>query len=82
MIVDDERPLVALAEETLAELGYEPVGFDFEPRRLMGVSRGTGQRFDLALTDETMPDLDVATEPRSGAGAWLPCGLEMHNHTS
>jgi CheY-like chemotaxis protein len=28
MIVDDERALVALAEETLAELGYEPVGFN------------------------------------------------------
>ena len=28
MIVDDERPLVALAEEIIAQLGYEPVGFD------------------------------------------------------
>ena len=28
MIVDDERPLVALAEEITAQLGYEPVGFD------------------------------------------------------
>src|SRR6202040_581422 len=28
MVVDDERALVALAEETLAELGYQPVGFD------------------------------------------------------
>ena len=28
LIVDDERPLVSLAEETLAELGYEGVGFD------------------------------------------------------
>src|SRR5271165_1648355 len=28
MVVDDERPLLALAEEIIAELGYEPVGFD------------------------------------------------------
>ena len=28
MIVDDERALVMLAEMTLAELGYEPAGFD------------------------------------------------------
>jgi CheY-like chemotaxis protein len=27
-IVDDERLLIALAEETLAGLGYEPKGFD------------------------------------------------------
>src|SRR6266536_2631877 len=28
MVVDDERTLVELAEETLAQLGYEPVGFE------------------------------------------------------
>jgi hypothetical protein len=28
IIVDDERALLEWAEETLAELGYEPVGFD------------------------------------------------------
>src|SRR5207253_581949 len=28
MVVDDERSLVALAEQTLAELGYDPAGFD------------------------------------------------------
>jgi hypothetical protein len=27
LVVDNEQSLVALAEETLAELGYEPVGF-------------------------------------------------------
>ena len=27
MIVDDEHPLVALAEEIVAQMGYEPVGF-------------------------------------------------------
>jgi CheY-like chemotaxis protein len=56
MIVDDERALVALAEETLAELGYEPVGFDSSLAALQAF-RAEPQRFDLVLTDETMPDL-------------------------
>jgi signal transduction histidine kinase/GAF domain-containing protein/CheY-like chemotaxis protein len=56
MIVDDERTLVALAEETLAELGYEPVGFDSSVAALQAF-RADPKRFDLVLTDETMPDL-------------------------
>src|SRR5207302_6456393 len=56
MIVDDERPLVALAEETLAELGYEPVGFDSSVAALQAF-QAEPKRFDLVLTDETMPDL-------------------------
>ena len=56
MIVDDEHPLVALAEETLAELGYEPVGFDSSNAALQAF-RSNPQRFDLVLTDEAMPDL-------------------------
>jgi CheY-like chemotaxis protein len=56
MIVDDERVLVALAEETLAELGYEPVGFDSSLAALQAF-RAEPKRFDLVLTDETMPDL-------------------------
>jgi signal transduction histidine kinase len=56
MIVDDECPLVALAEETLAELGYEPVGFDSSVAALQAFS-AEPQRFDLVLTDERMPDL-------------------------
>jgi predicted ATPase/signal transduction histidine kinase/ActR/RegA family two-component response regulator len=56
MIVDDERALVALAEETLAALGYEPVGFDSSLAALQAF-RAQPKRFDLVLTDETMPDL-------------------------
>jgi CheY-like chemotaxis protein len=56
MIVDDEPALVALAEETLAELGYEPVGFDSSLAALKAL-RAEPKRFDLVLTDETMPDL-------------------------
>jgi PAS domain S-box-containing protein len=56
MIVDDEPMLVALAEEMLAELGYEPVGFDSSHAALEAF-RADPPRFDLVLTDEAMPDL-------------------------
>ena len=60
MIVDDERPLVMLAEEMLAELGYDPVGFPSSSDALRAF-RAEPERFDLVLTDEAMPDL-VGTE--------------------
>jgi NO-binding membrane sensor protein with MHYT domain/signal transduction histidine kinase/ActR/RegA family two-component response regulator len=56
MIIDDQRSLVALAEETLAALGYEPAGFDSSVAALQAF-RAEPQRFDLVLTDETMPDM-------------------------
>jgi len=56
MIVDDEPALVAVAEEMLAELGYEPVGFQSSVAALRAF-RDQPQRFDLVLTDESMPDL-------------------------
>jgi CheY-like chemotaxis protein len=56
MIVDDERPLVALAEEIIADLGYEPVGFDSSSSALEAF-RAAPDRFDLVLTDESMPGL-------------------------
>jgi PAS domain S-box-containing protein len=55
MVVDDERALLALAEETLAELGYEPVGFDSSAAALAAF-RAEPERFNLILTDEAMPD--------------------------
>jgi CheY-like chemotaxis protein len=56
MIVDDEPPLVALAEEILADLGYEPLGFTSSVAALQAF-RAKLTRFDLVLTDEMMPDL-------------------------
>jgi DNA-binding NtrC family response regulator len=66
MIVDDERPLVALAEEITAQLGYEPVGFD-SSTAARAAFRANPDRFDAVLTDEAMPDLtgtDLAQEIR------------------
>jgi PAS domain S-box-containing protein len=64
MIIDDERALVALAEEMVAELGYEPTGFQSSTAALQAF-RADPKRYDVVLTDETMPDLvgtDLARE--------------------
>jgi PAS domain S-box-containing protein len=56
MIVDDEKALVALSEEMFAELGYEPIGFSSSVAALEAF-RESPDRFDIVLTDETMPEL-------------------------
>jgi len=56
MIVDDEPPLLSLTEETLAGLGYEPVGFGSSVAALNAFRAGA-ERFDVVLTDEVMPEL-------------------------
>lgn len=66
MIVDDETALVAVAEEMLAELGYEPIGFTSSVAAL-DKFREAPQRIDIVLTDETMPALigtDLARQIR------------------
>jgi C4-dicarboxylate transporter/malic acid transport protein len=66
VIVDDEKPLVALAEEVIAGLGYEAVGFD-SSKAALEAFRKAPLRFDVVLTDETMPELggtDLAREIR------------------
>jgi len=60
MIVDDEPTLVALAEEMLAGLCYEPVGFE-SSRAALQAFGAKPERFDIVLTDEAMPEL-VGTE--------------------
>ena len=56
MVVDDEPALVEFAEDLLAVLGYEPVGFTSGSAALQAL-RADPARFDALLTDETMPDL-------------------------
>jgi PAS domain S-box-containing protein len=66
MIVDDEKDLVAVAEEMLAALGYEPIGFTSSVAAL-DAFREAPQRIDIVLTDQTMPALigtDLAHEIR------------------
>lgn len=54
MVVDDEPELVTLAEDLLASLGYEPVGFKDAQAALDAFHRDPG-RFRAVLTDERMP---------------------------
>jgi PAS domain S-box-containing protein len=56
MVVDDERALVELAEEILASLGYEPVGFSTSESALRAFEADP-QRFDAVLTDEMLPGM-------------------------
>jgi PAS domain S-box-containing protein len=56
LVVDDELPLMRLAEETLAQLGYAPSGFQ-SSRAALDAFAADPDRYDLVLTDETMPEL-------------------------
>jgi CheY-like chemotaxis protein len=67
LLVDDEVALVRLGEEMLADLGYEPVGFTSSQAALASFRR-TPERFDLVLTDESMPEMtgcELAREIRA-----------------
>jgi CheY-like chemotaxis protein len=54
MVVDDDPALVELAEELLAELGYEPIGYT-DPQAALDALRSEPGRYDALLTDEVMP---------------------------
>ena len=56
MVVDDKADLVTLAEEVLASLGYEPVGFT-DARAALKAFRSQPRRFDALVTDERMQTL-------------------------
>jgi PAS domain S-box-containing protein len=56
MLVDDEEVLVRLGEEMIAKLGYEPVGYS-SPGEALQAFRANPQRFDVVLSDETMPGM-------------------------
>ena len=53
MVLDDERELVALTEELLASLSYEPVGFS-DAHAALEAFQHDPHRFDAILTDERM----------------------------
>jgi CheY-like chemotaxis protein len=56
LLVDDDRAVLAMAEDMLAQLGYEPVGYDSSTQALEAF-RARPERFDAVLADELMPDL-------------------------
>jgi signal transduction histidine kinase/ActR/RegA family two-component response regulator len=60
LIVDDEPELVRLAEEIVASLGYEAIGFS-DPTAAIESFRRAPSRFDAVITDERMPVLHGTT---------------------
>ncbi len=56
LVVDDEPELVTLAEDLLAMLGYEPVGFT-DARLALEAIRRDCARYDAVITDDRMATL-------------------------
>ncbi|HXX10213.1 MAG TPA: ATP-binding protein [Burkholderiales bacterium] len=81
LLVEDEKPLMLLAEEMLATLGYEPAGFA-RPSEALEEFRADPSRWDAVLVDYLMPDLgglEVARrlrDARSGIPIVLMSGYE------
>ncbi len=64
LFVDDEEALVEMGEDILAELGYE-VASRMNGREALALFRTDPSRFDLVITDQTMPEMtgiDLARE--------------------
>jgi len=57
LVVDDEPALVALAQEMLEGLGYQPIGFSDSVAALDALREQPG-RFAAVITDEVMPRLN------------------------
>ena len=70
MVVDDEPALIELAEELLAELGYEPIGYT-DPNAALEALRSEPGRYDALLTDEVMPAL-TGTQLTEALRAFAP----------
>ena len=56
LFVDDEKPLVLMGEELLGELGYK-VTSRTSSREALEFLKQDASRFDLVITDQTMPDM-------------------------
>jgi CheY-like chemotaxis protein len=68
LVVDDDLALVALAEEMLTGLGYQPVGYS-DPVAALQALLESPQRFAAVITDEVMPGL---------TGTQLTAALRQH----
>jgi CheY-like chemotaxis protein len=56
LVVDDEPSLVALAEEMLQGLGYQPVCYG-DPVAALAELRANPRRYAAVITDEVMPGM-------------------------
>jgi PAS domain S-box-containing protein len=56
LLIDDEAPVLAATAEVLSRLGYEAVTFS-DSRAALAAFEAAPERFDVVVTDETMPGL-------------------------
>jgi PAS domain S-box-containing protein len=56
LFIDDEESLVEMGKEILAELGYD-VTSRMSSREALSLLQKDPSRFDLVITDQTMPDI-------------------------
>jgi PAS domain S-box-containing protein len=56
LLIDDEAPVLAAIAEVLSRLGYEAVSFS-DSHAALAAFEATPERFDVVVTDETMPGL-------------------------
>jgi CheY-like chemotaxis protein len=56
LFVDDEEALVEMGEDILAELGYD-VTSRMDSREALALLKSDPSRFDLVITDQTMPEM-------------------------
>lgn len=59
LVVDDEKPLIEMLQHVFGHLGYEVVGINGSVEAL-ALFRRDPMRFDLVITDLTMPDMTGA----------------------
>ena len=55
LLVEDEKPLMLLAEEMLAALNFEPAGFT-QSSEALAEFRADPSRFDLVIVDHLLPE--------------------------
>jgi signal transduction histidine kinase len=56
LLIDDEAPVLAATAEVLSRLGYEAISFS-DSHAALAAFEAAPQRFDVVVTDETMPGL-------------------------
>jgi signal transduction histidine kinase len=80
LLVDDEKPLLAMMAELLVRLGYDPAPFS-DSRAALAALEATPEAFELVLTDEMMPGLTGTALARAAraARAGLPVILISGN---
>jgi CheY-like chemotaxis protein len=60
LLIDDEPPLVRMGQDMLLSLGYDVVACT-SAQEALEVFRGAPHRFDLVITDQTMPTMTGVT---------------------